>query len=441
MKKEQKHNAVELLKNLSIDRLNTMQEDFIERSKVSNNISLLAPTGTGKTLAFLIPLINQLNKDVKGVQALIIAPSRELSIQIEGVLKSLKTPFKVSCCYGGHSAKTEQNSLQESPEVVIGTPGRISDHILRKSFDTRTITLVVVDEFDKSLQLGFHDQLKTIFKSLSGNQRHYLTSATQMNVLPDFLPFSKPEIVNYLKNESESKLVLKLVHTKSEVKVETLMRLVAGFENEMCLVFCNHRDAVDRISALLTSHNFVHGVLHGGMEQIDREKNLIKFKSEAYRLLIATDLAARGLDIEQIRHIVHYQLPPKKDQFIHRKGRTARMHCSGEAYLILANDETLPDYIDKSVEEIVLPEKWKVPELPNFVCLYFSGGKKDKISKGDIVGLLTKKCGLAGSDIGTIVTLDYASYVSVKRNVVDLVLTKTKNEKIKKLKLKIEIAD
>ena len=431
----------EFLKNLSIAEFNEMQSAVIEKATSTNNLMLLAPTGSGKTLAFLIPLINKLRADATGVQALIIAPSRELSLQIEQVFRSMKTSYKVSCCYGGHSVKIEQNSLSEAPAVIIGTPGRLADHIFRKSFDAKTIKMVVLDEFDKSLQMGFHEQLKTIFKVLNGKQQHLLTSATRLEVWPDFLPFTNPEILNYLKDEAESKLRLRLVHTRSIDKVETLMRLVAGFNQEVCLVFCNHRDAVERISALFTQNKFEHGILHGAMEQIDREKNLIKFRGGAHNVLIATDLASRGLDIPEIKHVVHYQLPPQQEAFLHRNGRTARMHAEGQAYLVLANDETLPDYINKSVDELKVSNKLQLPPPPHFACLYISAGKKDKISKGDIVGLLTKKGGLSSDDIGLITTLDFASYVSVKRSLVNKTLANIKNEKLKGGKVKIEVAN
>jgi superfamily II DNA/RNA helicase len=430
----------DFLKNLSIPKFNEMQTAFFEKAASTNDLMLLAPTGSGKTLAFLIPVINKLRADANGVQALIVVPSRELALQIEQVFKSMKTSYKVSCCYGGHAMKIEQNSFTDTPAVVIGTPGRIADHILRKSFDAHTVKMVVLDEFDKSLQMGFHEQLTVIFKALGGKQKHILTSATRLDVWPEFLPFTKPETLSYLKEEKNSKLKLKLIHTSSAEKVETLMRLVAGFNEEVSLVFCNHREAVERISELLTLNKMEHGTLHGAMEQIDREKNLIKFRGGAYTLLIATDLASRGLDIPEIKHIVHYQLPPQQEAFLHRNGRTARMNAEGQAYLVLANDETLPGYIDKSVEEVFVGKKWKRPAPPLFSCLYISAGKKDKISKGDIVGLLTKKGGLQSSDIGLITTLDFSSYVSVKRALVNQVLDKIKNEKLKNTKVKIEVA-
>ncbi len=429
-----------ILKNLNIKALNPMQMEVIEKSVNNDNLTVLAPTGSGKTLAFLIALLKQLSPEDPGVQALIVTPSRELALQIETVFRGMKTGFKVSCLYGGHSVQTEMNSLSEMPAVIIGTPGRLADHLHRDSFDLSTVKVIVLDEFDKSLQLGFHNELAKIFKALSGKQQHLLISATNLEELPKFLPFTNHQTVDFLQNTKAIKLKVKLVRTESTEKPETLMRLVAGFNQEVTLVFCNHIDAVERLSGLLKRHDFEHGVFHGDLEQVDREKNLIRFRGGATNVLIATDLAARGLDIPEIKHIVHYQLPHQLDAYLHRNGRTARMHAEGQAYLILASDEKLQPYMDRHMEEMTVHPQLKLPPAPGYVCLYISAGKKEKINKGDILGLLTKKGGLQGNEIGLITTLDHASYVAVKRNVVGKLLAAIKDEKVKKLKVKIEIA-
>lgn len=430
----------EFLKNLSITELNAMQEAVIETASTVPNLMLVSPTGTGKTLAFLISVCNKLQAQSKGVQAVIVAPSRELALQIEQVFRNMKTGYKVTCCYGGHDMKVEQDSLRDAPALLIATPGRLADHIDRDSFDPSTVRVVVLDEFDKSLQLGFHDQVKVFFKALDGKQQHILTSATKMDVLPEFLPFRKTEVLDFTPEEPNENLRLRLVRANSAEKAETLLKLVAGFNQEVCLVFCNHREAVERISQVFSNHKFEHGTFHGAMEQIDREKNLIKFRGGAHNVLIATDLAARGLDIPEIKHVVHYQLPLKEDAFIHRNGRTARMPAEGQAYLIQADDETLPPYLNQRLEEVILPKDLKLPPPPAYACLYISAGKKDKISKGDIAGLLMKKANLQGDEVGLITTLDFASYVSIKRSLVTKTLAALKDERIKKLKVKIEVA-
>ena len=429
------------LKNLSFTDLNPMQEALITKAASTQNLILQAPTGTGKTLAFLIAVYNRLTTSDKNVQAIIITPSRELALQVEQVFKSMKTSYKVTCCYGGHSVKIEQDSLREAPALIIGTPGRLADHLDRDSFDASSVKIVVLDEFDKSLQMGFHDQITMLFKAFNGKQQHILTSATTLDTLPDFLPFKKPDTLNFLKDQSDNRLKLNLVRTTSADKVDTLTRLVAGFNQEVCLVFCNHREAVERISALLTTKKLDHGIFHGAMEQIDREKNLIKYRGGAHNVLIATDLAARGLDIPEIRHVVHYQLPPNEDAFIHRNGRTARMHAEGQAYLVQADDESLPAYIGEELKEVKVNKVVKLPPPPAYACLYISAGKKDGISKGDIAGLLMKKAGLQADEVGLITTLDHASFVSVKRTLVNSILAKIKDERLKKMKVKIEIAN
>jgi superfamily II DNA/RNA helicase len=299
----------------------------------------------------------------------------------------------------------------------------------------------VLDEFDKSLEMGFHTQIRMLFKALNGKQQHILTSATTLDTLPDFLPFKKPDTLNFLKSQSDIRLKLNIVRTTSSDKVDTLTRLVAGFNQEVCLVFCNHREAVERISALLSTKKLEHGIFHGALEQIDREKNLIKYRGGAHNVLIATDLAARGLDIPEIRHVVHYQLPPNEEAFIHRNGRTARMHAEGQAYLVLAADESLPAYIGDDLREVKVNKNVQFPPAPAYACLYISAGKKDGISKGDIAGLLMKKAGLQADEVGLITTLDHASFVSVKRALVNKTLAKIKNERLKKMKVKIEIAN
>jgi superfamily II DNA/RNA helicase len=430
----------DFLANLSIPEFNPMQVELIEEAESGTNLMLLAPTGSGKTLAFLVAVFNKLSEKDRLVQALIVAPSRELALQIEQVFRMMKTSFKVTCCYGGHDSQVEQKSLSEAPAVIIATPGRLADHIDRKSFDPSGVRLVVLDEFDKSLQMGFYDQLKNIFEALNQRQQHILTSATNQAVLPDFLPFKRLNTIDYLTSVPDPKLELKVLHTNSADKVDAVMKLVASFNQEVCLVFCNHREAVERISALFTSKDFEHGTFHGAMEQIDREKNLIRFRGGAHNVLISTDLAARGLDIPEIKHVVHYQLPPKEDAFTHRNGRTARMQAHGKAYLILADDETLPQYLTHKIETIPVPKSLKLPPPPTYACLYISAGKKDKVSKGDIAGFFSKKGGLSGDDIGLITPLDYASYVSIKRTLVNKVLASVKDERLKNLKVKIEIA-
>ncbi len=430
-----------MLQSLDIVALNPMQEALLSKEFNLQNLVLLSPTGSGKTLALLLHVLQQLDFNKHGVQAIIVAPSRELVLQIETVFRAMKTGFKVSVCYGGHNSRTEKNRLTESPALIIGTPGRLADHVSKGILNAASIELVVIDEFDKSLQMGFHDQLEVLFMNLNGKQKHLFTSATHLEKIPEFIPFRNPKILNFLGKGINKNLEIKLVKATSEEKVETLVNLVASFKQEISLVFCNHRDAVERVSAHFKKHGIANGIFHGAMEQIDRERNLIKFRSGACHTLISTDLASRGLDIPEIRHVVHYQLPVNEESFIHRNGRTARMHAEGQAYLLLADNESLPNYLNAVIPELTINTRLKLPNDPEFELIYFSAGKKQKISKGDIAGILMKKGGLKSADIGLISITDMASYAAVKRSEVANVLINLKGEKLKKGSVKVEIAN
>ncbi len=427
------------LKTLKLNAFNPMQLSAIEKGKSGKNLMLLSPTGSGKTLAFLSIVLEKLEKLEEGVNALVLIPSRELAQQVESVFRSLKSSLKVTCCYGGHSFKIEGQSLSEAPAVLIGTPGRILDHISRKTIDLSNVGLVVMDEYDKLLQLGFLDELDEVFRVFKNKPQVILTSATTIDKSPSFIRSKNFETIDF-RNSDTSNLKMYSLRTNSEEKVQSLIKLLKHFKQEPTLIFCNHREAVDRISTLFSEDGIIHCIFHGLLEQIDREKNLIKFRSGATNILLATDLAARGLDIPLIKHVIHFQLPPNNDEFMHRNGRTARMHAEGEAYVIVTEDEPLPRYITNKVEEFKLQRGATTLPLPKFTSIYISAGKKDKISKADVLGFLTQACRLKGSDIGLISILDKASYVAVQRSKVGGFIKDLQDPRIKKLRVKVEIA-
>lgn len=428
------------LKKLNITALNEMQESSVKAAKTGKDVILIAPTGSGKTLAFLLPLLSNLKVGVKGVQALVLVPSRELALQIEQVFKQMGTSFKVNCCYGGHAVRIEKNNLAHPPAVLIGTPGRIAYHLEHQNFDESFIETLVLDEFDKALEFGFENDMSYIIGSLLSLKQRILTSATKMEEIPTFVKLNAPAEVDFSKNiEAKPDLKLKKITAPAADKLDYLFRLLSKIGSKNTLVFCNHRETVDRISDLLFENGLGHDVFHGGMEQFDREKALLKFRNGSHRILITTDLAARGLDIPEVEHIVHYQLPYTEDAYIHRNGRTARMHAKGTAYAILTTEEHYK-YLPDDIEEEVLSEKYKLPEASDWVTLYIAHGKKDKINKIDIVGLFLQKGNLTKEDLGLIEVKDTTSYVAVKRNKVEKLLKALSGEKIKGKKLKLEVA-
>lgn len=431
----------QILQNFKIKKLNDMQLASIDANKKNNDVILVAPTGSGKTLAFLLPLISIIDANKKGVQVLIIAPSRELAIQIEQVFKTMATGFKVNCCYGGHPTKTERNNLEEAPTVLIGTPGRLCYHINRKHVDTSTIETLIIDEFDKGLEFGFQDDMESIVKSLPNLKKRILTSATNSIELPDFMGLNKPVILNYFTTDDvPSKLEIRIVKAEKTDKLDALFNLICKIGNKPIIVFCNHREAVDRISDLLHHQGLAHDVFHGGMEQDERERALIKFRNGSHSVLISTDLAARGLDIPEIEYVIHYQLPLTIETYTHRNGRTARMHAKGVAYLILGEEEYQPKFITEKIEVEKIEATKIIPPPPIWETLYISVGKKEKVNKIDIVGLLLQKGNLQKDELGLIEVLDHCAFAAVKRTKIQSLLQAIKNEKLKGKSAKISVA-
>lgn len=429
-----------IYRKLQIQDMNQMQKSAFTATENNRDTVLLSPTGSGKTLAFLFPVLRSLQKNVSGVQAMILVPARELALQIEQVFKAMGTDFKVSICYGGHDKKIEVNNLKDAPALLIGTPGRIAYHMRNENFDPTTVQTLILDEFDKALELGFEDDMAFIIRSLENLEQRILTSATAMDKIPDFVGLKDEKTLNFLKlQEAKPDIQLKKVMTISEEKLDTLFKLLCQIGNKRTLIFCNHRDAVDRISELLREKGIDRETFHGGMEQDERERALLKFRNDSARILITTDLAARGLDIPEVESIVHYQLPPKEDAFIHRNGRTARMNAKGFAYLIMTEEENFP-FIKSDTPVETVSDQCRIPSKTPFQTIYISAGKKDKVNKVDIVGYLIKKGELTKEDIGLIEVKDTTSYVAVGRSKVRDLLKKLGSEKLKGKKVKIEVA-
>jgi len=428
------------IEQLGIKELTAMQKEMMVGVASQSDITLLAPTGSGKTLAFLLPLLNSMDPQSKEVQVLIIAPSRELAIQIASVWEQMKNGFRVSCCYGGHPMADEKNQLLNlNPTVVVGTPGRILDHLERGTLKTTSVKQVIIDEFDKSLELGFQEQMEQIVDALPVVKQHILVSATDTSNLPDFADMSADAIrVNYLTDKKP--LTIYRVESPDKDKIDSLHLLLSSFKGEQAILFCNYRESVERICNELAERDVKSSAYHGGMEQEDREMSLFRFSVGASQLLVSTDLAARGLDIPNVKHIVHYHLPVDGESFTHRNGRTARWEADGAAYLLLHSSERIPDYIqeklDESTDSTALP-KWELPKQliaipkPKYQVVYIGRGKQHKLSKGDLVGFFCKKGGLKSNDIGRILLLPRVSFVSVRSSVAKQMLRLVQGEKIK----------
>lgn len=423
-----------ILDKLEISQLNPMQEAAQKSIASHSNIVLLSPTGTGKTLAFLLPIINYLDTHCLEVQVLILVPSRELAIQIEQVIRDMGAGFKANAVYGGRPFSKDKMELKHRPTILIGTPGRIADHLRKETFSIGFIKTLVLDEFDKSLEVGFESEMNEIIVALPQVTKRILTSATEAVEIPNFVGLENPTYLNYLK-DGVVQLKIKTVVSPSKDKLKTLVKLLSHIGNEPGIIFCNYKDTIQHVSDFLTENNINHGCFYGGMEQIDRERALIKFRNGTYQIIIATDLAARGLDIQELKFIIHYQLPHRSQEFTHRNGRTARMNHSGTAYVIKWERENLPDFIQNS--EIELVEKQSIPESSAWQTLFISGGRKDKISKSDIAGLFLKQGQLDKDELGLIELKLDCAFVAVPKLKVNNLIQLLNNTKLKNKKIRI----
>ena len=431
------------LRNLKIEALNPMQEAALDAASEEKDVILLSPTGSGKTLAFLLPLLLSLKPDDNTIQVLILVPSRELALQIDSVFKTMNTSWKTCCCYGGHPISEEKKSIQGNhPAIIIGTPGRITDHLAKGNFNPDTIRTLIIDEFDKSLEFGFHDEMAEIITQLPGLKKRVLLSATDAEEIPRFTGLNRTIKLNFLSDipAEAPRLTLMKVISPVKDKIDTLYKLLCTLGSSSSIVFCNHRDAVDRVHQLLADKKLLAERFHGGMEQPDRERALYKFRNGSCHVLISTDLAARGLDIPEVGHIIHYHLPVNEEAFTHRNGRTARWDATGTSYLILHVEEKLPSYIPEEMETVALPENPPRPPKSLWATIYIGKGKKEKLSRIDIAGFLYKKGNLTREDVGAIDVKEHYAFVAVRRAKVKQLLNLIQGEKIKGMKTIIEEA-
>ena len=429
-------NQTNILEKLSIEKLTAMQEEAQSAILSNAEIVLLSPTGTGKTLAYLLPIIAELDITCAEVQALIIVPSRELAIQIEQVIRTMGTGYKANAVYGGRAGSKDKTEIKHRPAILIGTPGRIADHLRRENFSSGFIRTLVLDEFDKSLEIGFESEMKEILSLLPTIQKKILTSATQEVEIPKFVGMKNPVVIDYLEGGT-SQLKVKTILASSQDKLGTLAELLCHLGNQPGIVFCNFKDTIQEVSDFLTENGIGHGCFYGGMEQKDRERALIKFRNGTHQLIVATDLAARGIDIPEIRFIIHYQLPQRSHEFTHRNGRTARMFNDGTAYVLKWKNENLPDFVENA--EIEVMQKAPVPSPSIWKTLFISGGRKDKISKGDIAGLFMKQGKLSNDQLGTIEIKQDCAFVGVQAAVVNQLIQLVDNSRLKNKKVRVTV--
>lgn len=421
---------------LGIGELNPMQRRMMEATSEKRDIILLSPTGTGKTLAFILPLLKMMRPSTGRVQAVVIAPSRELVLQTAGVLREVAAGLKVTPLYGGHKVEDEVNSLSAGTDIVVATPGRLLDHIRRRNIDLLPTRICVLDEFDKSLELGFEDEMRHIFERLKNLSRIILTSATDMEEIPVFVRLSDPLRLSYLTEAARvrSRQRVHRVDSDSRDKLESLLTLLRNLSSESpigkSIIFVNHRESAERTAAFLESHGVAVALYHGGLDQRDREKAVALFNNGSRPVLVATDLAARGLDITGVDNIIHYHQPLTQETYTHRNGRTARVDREGDIYILVGPDENVAPFV--SFDDTYHMDSSAMGHLAGDIdTIFISAGKKEKISRGDILGFLSAQEGIDGSRIGKIDVYDHYSLVALPREDAERLLAKGHSFRIK----------
>ena len=431
-----------MLERLNILELNDMQQAACKNVLgTPDDVVILSPTGSGKTLAYLLPTAHLVDETAEQVQVIVVVPGRELALQSSNVLKSMACGVRAVSCYGGRPAMDEHKTLRQvKPQVVFGTPGRLNDHLQKGNISPYGVRMLVIDEFDKCLEMGFHDEMARLVKRLPGLQRRLLLSATDADEIPHFINLDSARRLDFLNSEEQvpARVTIHEVRSPMNDKLEELAKLLRSFGSMSSIVFLNYRDGVERTADYLRRQGFVVSHFHGGLEQRQREDALYSFSNGSANVLVSTDLASRGLDIPDVDNIIHYHLPLSEDGYVHRVGRTARWEAKGRTFFVLGPSEHLPDFIDGDIQTYQLPDTLPAPPQPRMATIYIGKGKKDKISRGDIVGFLCKKGGLTSGEIGKIDVKERYSYAAVARGKLQQLLKNVTGEKLKGLKTVVE---
>lgn len=409
-----------------------------------------AKTGSGKTAAFAIGMLTKINPRDFAAQSLILCPTRELSTQVATEIRRLaryQQNIKVVVLCGGQSIGPQIGSLEHGAHIIVGTPGRIKDHIRKKTLSLRRINTLVLDEADRMLDMGFYDDIQHIIGETPAKRQTLLFSATYPKQIKSLSAAfqQEPIEISVESIHSTSHIHQALYISSKEHKLVNLMRVLAHHQVDSAVIFCNTIKAVKQLCEYLRDQGLSVKALHGDLEQRDRDQVLIQFTQRSCSLLIATDVAARGLDIDDLPAVINYELPRDPEVYIHRIGRTGRAGKAGLALGLFTDAEkykldAIAEYQNKPIEfeaaEILNANIDFVTEPP-MVSLCIAGGRKEKVRPGDILGALTGDAGIDGKAVGKITVLDYVAYVAIDRKVANKALKRLEQGKIKGRKFKI----
>ena len=464
---------VKALNALGYSKPSDVQQKVLPIILAGKDVVIKSQTGSGKTAAFAIPLCEKVIWDETKPQALVLTPTRELAIQVKEEIKNIGRfkRIKPVAVFGKQPFQDQARELKQRSHIVVGTPGRVMDHINRETLDISKISYLIIDEADEMLNMGFIDQVKEIINMLNKKRQTMLFSAT----MPDEIMglsrkyMTNPEMVEI---KAQKLITEKIEHSLYKVdetrKMNELRKVLVNEVPESAMIFCKTKENVDKVFEYLNKKGISVNRIHGGMMQKDRMDVMEDMRRGKFRLLVATDVAARGIDIEGITHVINYDLPVEKEAYVHRIGRTGRAGAKGKAISLVNQYEgrllnEIEEYIGFKIEENnrlfsdelkekeekslnILKtrpkaKKEKAKEVnKNITKIYLNGGKKKKLRAGDIVGAICRIDGVTGDDIGIIDVQDLVSYVDILNGKGNLVIKGLKESTIKGKKLKVERA-
>jgi ATP-independent RNA helicase DbpA len=444
--------ALKNLESLGYLQMTAIQAESLPLALAGEDLIAQAKTGSGKTAAFALPLLCKLNPRDFACQSLVLCPTRELATQVAGEIRRLaryQNNIKVVVLCGGQSIGPQIGSLEHGAHIVVGTPGRIKDHLRKKTLSLGRVNTLVLDEADRMLEMGFVDDIETIIGETPGDRQTLLFSATYPdNILSLSQRFQKtPSRVSVETLHSDQHIAQHFFICGKSDKLDGLVNLLNHYHPRSAVVFCNTKVLTRDVCSHLEQNGISAMALHGDLEQRDRDQVLIQFKHHSCSVLVATDVAARGLDIENLPAVVNFELPRDSEVYVHRIGRTGRAGKEGLALTLFADSERykldrIGSYLQREPEfEAIetLSASGKTLPPPAFATLCISGGRKDKVRPGDILGALTGEAGIDGKAVGKIDVMDYAAYVAVETSVASKALGRLINGKIKGRKFKVRM--
>ncbi|ACV26037.1 ATP-dependent RNA helicase DbpA [Kangiella koreensis] len=433
------------LADLGFERMTPIQADALPQVLEGKDVIAQAKTGSGKTAVFGLGILEKLDPKNFSVQSMVLCPTRELAEQVAEEIRRLARPIanvKILTLCGGTPLRPQADSLKHGAHIVVGTPGRIVDHLEKQTLDLDAISTLVLDEADRMLDMGFEDSMDAIVNELPRQRQTLLFSATyppQIQAIAERV-MVKPVLVQALEKHDSSSIKQDFYRISDEGERDVAVRLLLlKYRPDSTVIFCNTKRHVKDLTQELKRHGFSVLALHGDLEQKERDQALIRFANNSVSIMVATDVAARGLDIDSLDLVINYHIASDPEIHVHRIGRTGRAGNKGHACSIVISKEKhkvarLAEYLGQEIEPIALPDTQLLKEptfRPPMATIQIDGGKKQKLRPGDILGALTADYRIEGNDVGKIQVANSWAYVAVKTAVLETAVQLLNNGKMK----------